>query len=51
MPVGYKHRQQIRLGVLMPPALVDRLEVYVQSTEHSLTEVIRQAVVEFLDSH
>lgn len=47
---GYKHRQQIRMGVLCPQALVERWEAFAKKNDLDMTEVARQALVAFLDS-
>ncbi len=47
---GYKHRQQIRMGVLCPEALVKRWEAYAKKEGLDMTEVARRALVEFLDN-
>ncbi len=47
--VGFKHRQQIRMGVLCPPALVERWEAFAKAKGLDMTEVARQALVAFLD--
>lgn len=48
---GYKHRQQIRMGVLCPPQLVERWEAFSLKNELTMTEVARQALVAFLDAN
>ena len=49
MSVGYKHRQQIRMGVLCPQALVDRWEAFAKKNDLDMTEVARRALMAFLD--
>lgn len=49
MATGYKHRQQVRLGFYCTQALADRLEAFSKRNELSITEVIRVAVVAYLD--
>ena len=46
---GYKHRQQVRIGFLMSPELLKRLEGYAAKNELPITDVCRQALVLFLD--
>lgn len=48
---GFKHRQQIRMGVLCPPQLVERWEAYSTKSELTMTEIARQALVAFLDAN
>lgn len=49
MAVGYRHRQQQRLGFLCSQRLADRLESFAKKSELSLTDVIRFAVERYLD--
>lgn len=46
---GYRHRQQIRIGVLMTQVLLDRLEKFAAKSKLSMTDICRQALVAFLD--
>lgn len=47
---GYLHRSQLRLGVLCPPALVERWEAYAFKNELPMTEVARLALVAYFDA-
>jgi Ribbon-helix-helix protein, copG family len=48
MAVGYKHRQQIRLGFMCKPELAETLDKTAKARGIPLTELIRQACLEFL---
>lgn len=48
MAVGYKHRQQVRLGFLCKPEFAEMLDKAAKAKDIALTELIRNACQEYL---
>lgn len=48
---GYKHHQQVRIGILMPHEMLNHLESFVKKQDSSFSEVVRAAIQEYLDLH